>query len=266
MYYSFEKYEVSDNILKEENFRKLKLSTMSYYNIEAFANDNAKDLYDCIATFMVYYQYDLSDESETNSDLFTKEIFERTKEHIEKDSMPYYNKLVLAYKEILEDEDYFPVVDIINSDAYVYYSDSFGGERTYGGERTHEGCDIMSSNNKRGYFPIISVCDGTVESIGWLELGGYRIGVRSENGAYFYYAHLFGYADGISQGDKVKAGQMIGYMGDTGYSLVEGTTGNFDVHLHFGIYINDNNEEISINPYWILKLYEDKKLQYSFIL
>jgi len=51
-------------------------------------------------------------------------------------------------------------------------------------------------------------------------------------------------------------------MGDTGYSKTEGTAGNFDVHLHFGIYLNDENKrEFSVNSYSILQyLYQEKKI------
>ena len=77
-------------------------------------------------------------------------------------------------------------------------------------------------------------------NIGWLELGGWRIGITSENGIYYYYAHLDSYAP-LSVGDTVTAGQLLGFMGNTGYSKVEGTKGKFDVHLHFGIYVTDEN-------------------------
>jgi len=51
-------------------------------------------------------------------------------------------------------------------------------------------------------------------------------------------------------------------MGDTGYSKTEGTAGNFDVHLHFGIYLNDENkQEFSVNSYSVLQyLYQEKKI------
>ena len=90
--------------------------------------------------------------------------------------------------------------------------------RTYGGDRGHEGCDIMADINERGNYPVISVSDGTIEQMGWLELGGYRIGIRSPHGAYFYYAHLSDYAEGLSIGDEIHAGELIAFMGDTGYS------------------------------------------------
>lgn len=49
----------------------------------------------------------------------------------------------------------------------------------------HEGCDIMAVNNVSGFYPVISVTDGTVENLGWLEKGGYRVGIRSNNGDIF---------------------------------------------------------------------------------
>ena len=131
--------------------------------------------------------------------------------------------------------------------------------RSYGGNRVHEGTDIMPSNKERGYFPVVSVCDGTVEKKGWLNLGGYRLGIRSKAGAYFYYAHLESYAEGIKEGTKVKAGQIIGYMGDSGYGE-EGTVGKFDVHLHFGLYLDLDGKEVSVNPYEVLRSVEGKKV------
>jgi len=132
-------------------------------------------------------------------------------------------------------------------------------ERTYGGKRGHEGTDIMADKNERGLYPIISMSDGVVTKKGWLEKGGYRIGITSPNGVYFYYAHLDSYAN-VSVGDKVSAGDILGYMGDSGYGP-EGTTGKFDVHLHLGIYIYPNGEETSVNPYWILRYIENKKVK-----
>ena len=86
-------------------------------------------------------------------------------------------------------------------------------------------------------MPVIAASGGTVTNLGWLELGGWRIGITSDNGIYYYYAHLDSYADNMAEGTKIRKGQLIGYMGDSGYSKVEGTVGKFNVHLHFGIYI-----------------------------
>ncbi|MBD5556605.1 MAG: M23 family metallopeptidase [Roseburia sp.] len=155
---------------------------------------------------------------------------------------------------VWNDLEQFPVGKIAdNPDATISFADSWMQSRTFGGERGHEGCDLMATVNQRGIYPIYSMTDGVVENIGWLRLGGYRIGIRSESGAYFYYAHLADYAEEFVQGDKVKAGTLLGFMGDTGYSDIPGTTGNFDVHLHLGIYLNDRNgQEFSVNSYPML--------------
>ena len=74
--------------------------------------------------------------------------------------------------------------------------------------------------------------------MGWLELGGYRIGIRSSGGIYYYYAHMESYAEDLQEGSEVFAGQFLGFVGDSGYGA-EGTTGQFVVHLHLGIYVPD---------------------------
>jgi murein DD-endopeptidase MepM/ murein hydrolase activator NlpD len=114
----------------------------------------------------------------------------------------------------------------------------------------------MAQDGKRGIHQVQSVSQGVVEQLGWLELGGYRVGIRSPQGIYYYYAHLDSYATGLKKGDSVKAGTFLGYMGDTGYGK-EGTRGQFPVHLHFGIYYNQGETEKSINPYSTLQYLED---------
>lgn len=179
-------------------------------------------------------------------------------------------KLYEDYKNIAEsllaDAVYFPVPAAANDKkAFVSYENSWQSERTYGGVRGHEGTDIMASIQQRGYYPIVSVSDGVVEKIGWLPQGGYRIGIRSKHGVYYYYAHLAEYEEGLVQGAEVAAGQLLGYMGDTGYSEVEGTTGNFPVHLHFGMYLDlEGQGEVSFNPYYLLGLLEEHKLMYVY--
>lgn len=156
----------------------------------------------------------------------------------------------------------FPVGAVLNEPkASVSFTNSWAESRNFGGNRVHEGCDIMATVNKRGIYPVYSASDGVVEKVGWLRLGGYRIGIRSEHGVYFYYAHLAEYAKEFEVGETVSAGTLLGFMGDTGYSDIEGTTGNFPVHLHFGIYFNDETgEEFSVNPYPLLRyLYSKEK-------
>ena len=158
------------------------------------------------------------------------------------------NNKIKIQNMIIEDMKYFPIP--LEFQGEITYEDSFGAYRDNGG---HEGCDVMDTKNETGRIPIISATDGTVTNIGWLFLGGYRIGITSDNDIYYYYAHLSSYAAGVDVGDEIKAGQLIGFMGDTGEGK-EGTRGKFPVHLHFGIYtgIMDGNEQ-AVDPYYYLK-------------
>lgn len=97
-----------------------------------------------------------------------------------------------------------------------------------------------------------SVCNGIVTEKGWLTLGGWRIGVKDAFGVYHYYAHLSQYAD-VAIGDIVKAGQVLGYVGSTGYGP-EGTDDQLVPHLHFGLYIDGT----PIDPYLYLRAWEGK--------
>jgi murein DD-endopeptidase MepM/ murein hydrolase activator NlpD len=168
----------------------------------------------------------------------------------------YFKELKCYYQAILRDIKVFPVAVNDEEKLTVTFGDSWNSYRSYGGKRRHEGTDLMAEDNLRGVHRIISATDGTVEKMGWLEQGGYRIGIRGTEGAYFYYAHLDSYAKNLTVGDKVSAGDFLGFMGDSGYGK-EGTVGKFDVHLHFGIYVDTPFGELSVNPYYIL-LYLNK--------
>jgi len=79
--------------------------------------------------------------------------------------------------------------------------------------------------------PILAGADGTVERVG--RQGGYGnyIRIRHANGFATAYGHMSRYADGVSPGTSVKQGQVIGYVGSTGYS-----TGP---HCHYEILVNN---------------------------
>ena len=159
---------------------------------------------------------------------------------------PSYKSYRTTCRAIWNAVEYFPIPESEKPGRkFVSFADSWMEERNYGGKRGHEGTDLMAGENVRGLYPIISITDGTVAKIGWLEKGGNRIGIWTEAGAYFYYAHLDSYAN-LKVGDQVKAGQLLGFMGDTGYGEA-GTKGMFPVHLHLGIYIYPDGTEMSIN-------------------
>lgn len=165
---------------------------------------------------------------------------------------------------IRADLQIFPIPESTLHPKYtVSYEDSWMTARSYGGERGHEGTDLMLSPDRRGIFPVLSMTDGVVEKQGWLPQGGYRLGIRSDRGIYYYYAHLYDYAEGIEEGTLVVSGQLLGFAGDTGYSNIEGTVGNFPVHLHVGIYYNDTKgQETAVNPYPFLQGLETVAMPY----
>ena len=173
----------------------------------------------------------------------------------------YQTQVETVWKELV----YFPVPESsVNQKAVIRFENTWQTERHYGGKRKHEGIDLMAEPDKSGYFPVLSMTDGTIEQVGWLEKGGWRIGIRSINGNYYYYAHFHSYIKGWKRGDPVKAGDLLGYMGDSGYGP-EGTTGQFPVHLHLGIYLPAAGKgEQAINPYWMLRYLENKRLSYIY--
>lgn len=142
---------------------------------------------------------------------------------------------------------------------YTHYDD-FGSSRTYGYKRVHLGNDLMGQVGT----PIVAVEGGIIEAMGWNRYGGWRIGIRSfDKKRYYYYAHLrknFPFKKTLKVGDKVLAGDVIGYMGRTGYSTKENTNNITKSHLHFGIELifdesqKESNNEIWINVYNLVKL------------
>ncbi len=130
--------------------------------------------------------------------------------------------------------------------------DDFGNPRTYGYKRLHLGNDLCGSIG----VPIIAMEGGVVEKLGWNQYGGWRVGIRSHDKLrYYYYAHLrkgSPYAAGLEEGDKVKAGDVIGYMGMTGYSTKEDVNNVKLPHLHFGLQlIFDDSQIDGTNQIWI---------------
>ena len=137
--------------------------------------------------------------------------------------------------------------------------DDFGASRSYGFKRKHLGHDMMGQVGT----PVIAVESGYVEALGWNQYGGWRIGIRSfDKKRYYYYAHLrqnYPYQANLKEGSIVTAGDVIGYLGRTGYSTTENTNNITTPHLHFGIQLifdesqKEGNNEIWINCYEIVK-------------
>ncbi len=131
-------------------------------------------------------------------------------------------------------------------------SDDFGASRSYGYKRRHLGHDMMGLTGT----PIVAVESGTVVMLGWNQYGGWRVGIRSSDGRrYWYYAHLRQdrpYAAGLAEGQQVTAGDVIGYMGRTGYSAEENVSNIVTPHLHIGLeLIFDESQFESDNEIWV---------------
>lgn len=137
--------------------------------------------------------------------------------------------------------------------------DDFGVARSYGFKRQHLGHDMMGQVGS----PVIAVESGYVEAIGWNQYGGWRLGIRSfDHKRYYYYAHLrknYPYQSGLKEGSIVQAGDVIGYLGRTGYSHTENTNNINEPHLHFGLELifdesqKDSNNEIWVSCYELVK-------------
>lgn len=150
---------------------------------------------------------------------------------------------------------------------YYEHYDDFGTSRSYGYQRNHLGHDLLGSTGT----PIICVESGTVEELGWNRFGGWRVGIRSlDSKRYYYYAHLqkdHPYPENMKKGDVITAGDVIGYMGRTGYSNNENYNGMTKTHLHWGIQLifneakKDSPSQIWIDLYEITKFLSKHRSQ-----
>ena len=146
---------------------------------------------------------------------------------------------------------------------YTDYDD-FGASRSFGYRRRHLGHDMLGSVGT----PVIAMEGGYVECCGWNVYGGWRIGIRSFDGKrYYYYAHLrrgHPYCD-IYEGKIVDAGEVIGYLGMTGYSTKEDKNNIDTPHLHVGLEIifkpeqKDGYNQIWVDMYSITSFLSDKR-------
>ncbi len=134
------------------------------------------------------------------------------------------------------------------------YRSTWGASRGWGGFRIHEGTDIFADYG----VPVRSTCYGVIETMGWNRFGGWRIGLRSISNMYHYYAHLSGFNKQIKPGDVVQPGEVIGWVGSSGYGK-PGTSGKFPPHLHYGMYRDSGFLEWSFDPYPFLRRWEQEE-------
>lgn len=135
-----------------------------------------------------------------------------------------------------------PVSGIMSTHLMNTYGDDRGG-----GARRHGALDIMAARGT----PVVATEDGTVEKLFESQAGGLTIYQFDPSRTYsYYYAHLDRYADGLVEGQPIKRGQVIGYVGFTGNASPEGP------HLHFAILKLGReklwHEGIPLNPFPVL--------------
>jgi murein DD-endopeptidase MepM/ murein hydrolase activator NlpD len=111
----------------------------------------------------------------------------------------------------------FPVAGL------AVWSDTWGAPRYAGGYHPHHGQDLLCAEGT----PLLAVTNGTVH-LGSDPLGGTTIQLTLRDGSFWYYAHLAHYAKGLTEGDRVHTGEVIGACGETGDATVP--------HLHFSFF------------------------------
>ncbi|MEO8217219.1 MAG: M23 family metallopeptidase [Acidobacteriota bacterium] len=124
--------------------------------------------------------------------------------------------------------------------------DSFGAPRD-GGKRKHRGIDLFAPRGT----PVLAVSDGYISFIGEQPKGGRCLWLSTEEGVAFYYAHLDRWASGIYEGEIVRQGEILGYVGNTGNAATTSP------HLHFGVI----EDEEALNPYPLLRAFAGETLR-----
>ncbi|MDX6378811.1 MAG: peptidoglycan LD-endopeptidase LytH [Gaiellaceae bacterium] len=126
-------------------------------------------------------------------------------------------------------------------------ADNFGAARAKPIE-VHEGVDIFAPFGS----PVVAVRDGRIDHVGTLPISGNRLWLHTENGDAFFYAHLSAFSNAARNGARVKAGTVLGFVGNTGDA--EPTP----PHLHFEVHPGGENQK-AVNPYRILTAWQGRR-------
>ena len=108
------------------------------------------------------------------------------------------------------------------------FSDTFGAPRMVGTKyyHLHEGTDVFASQGT----PLVATNRGVILRKGVGVLGGNKLWLVAADGTQYYYAHLSAFQDGVDDGTVVEAGQVIGYVGNTGNAITTPAHVHFEIH------------------------------------
>jgi len=186
----------------------------------------------------------------TSPDDFRIALWETYRNSRAVDRIMQFVRIYETFGTLALDDHAFPLPP---GSRYTYRS-TWGARRGWGGLRIHEGTDIFAPYGT----PVRSTCYGIVEAKGWNRYGGWRVGIRSIHNVYHYYAHLSGFHESVEPGRVVKPGDVIGWVGSSGYGR-PGTSGKFPPHLHYGLYRDNGYFDWSFDPYPKLKQWEKEE-------
>ena len=233
-------------------------------DVDSFTSDCHLNWIELLAYLAARYGGDFSRFRTTDMDTLAERIKGGESMQTLTENMKYYAYYLEAYTAVLGGLSWVAKYGlkafspIAKHFPYQDYDD-FGVSRSYGFKRQHLGHDMMGQVGT----PVIAVESGYVEAIGWNQYGGWRLGIRSfDKKRYYYYAHLrknYPYHKALKEGSIVQAGDVIGYLGRTGYSRTENTNNIDEPHLHFGLQLifdesqKDGNNEIWIDCYQLVR-------------
>jgi murein DD-endopeptidase MepM/ murein hydrolase activator NlpD len=121
------------------------------------------------------------------------------------------------------------------------YIDTFGANRGDIASGWHHGDDIFGQLGQ----PLLAVAEGTVFSVGWNKIGGNRLWLRDTQGNQFYYAHLSAFSTLAVNGAHVKAGDVVGFLGNSGDAITTPPHLHFEIHPVSLLYLDYDG---AVNP------------------
>lgn len=243
------------SVIKAENAGAMRVPYETALMLRELSIEHKKDFEELLTVYMVDNNFfEMKTVPPSYDELlqkYVKRLGSLKNKYGKKAIEPYENIIRTIFREVRQ----FPVIENDGINRGYFYADNFGSMRSDG---PHYAIDIIDRENVSGRLAVFSMTDGTITEIGISRTDGYHIGVTAESGNYYYYAHLHDIEDSLKKGSELKAGQLIGSMGNSGTSESEA---GYAVRLHISILVNDPSKDkgqdgFYINPYIFLRFIE----------